>query len=133
MVPGNGSSSRKGGLRHNPYTDELDAKTNLPTPCCRGTLEHVERAGHVGVDVEARLLDGGPHARARGKVHDRIEAPLAHDAFHRPRVAQVDLVQGDVIAHGGEVLVLERGRVEVVEIVEHGDGMAVGEEVFDQV
>ena len=95
-------------------------------------FEQVERAGDVGIDVKLRLADRRPHARASGEVDDGVEPTFTHDPAHGVRVAQVRVVEHDVVTHGGEVAVLDARIVIIVEVVEHGDPVAVGQQGLDQ-
>lgn len=71
-------------------------------------LEQARGGLHVGVHVHERVLDGGPHARTGGHVHDPLHALLLEDARDEGRVAQVALEELDPV---GAVLLKEHGDV----------------------
>ena len=60
-------------------------------------------------------------------MHDDVECPVGDNPIDRRRVAQVRSVQCHfpVPARRGDIFALDFRRIEIVEIVEHGDPMAV--------
>jgi hypothetical protein len=94
-------------------------------------LEEVHGALDIHALVERRLLQAGPHARARGEVDDLVELRGGEGFCHRRRVRQVAVDEGERKRERLEVAqvrLLERGRIEVVQIIERADGMPFAQE-----
>jgi hypothetical protein len=98
-----------------------------------GGFEDVPGAGDVCVDVKFRLLDGRAHAGPGSEVDDGVGLFRGDDTLDGGPVAEVGSVNGRVFGEAGDVGALDGGVVEVVEVVENAEGVALGEEFFDEI
>lgn len=90
------------------------------------SLEDVEEADEVALEVGARILDGVADARLGGEVHHDIEAVLGEQALDEGGVAQVAAYEGKAAVCVGlgkhaQARVLDAGVVVAVEVVETDD------------
>ena len=93
-------------------------------------FEQMQRAGDVRVVIQLRRTDRWSNAGARGEVSDRIEFFPMKQATHRAAVAQIDLMQRDVIHDSSNVCALDLRIVEVVEVIEDRDFVAQREQLL---
>ena len=82
-----------------PYTLEVDARTNLPTPYSRHTLQQGEGAHDVGLVVGPGSLDAAPDAGQGREVDDRRHgaAPIVTPEHgpQRSRLRDVESPEGE--------------------------------------
>lgn len=102
------------------------------------SLEDVEKADEVALEVGARVLDGITHARLGGEVHHDVEAVLGEQALDEGGVAQVAAHEGEAAVRVGfgqhaQARVLDAGVVVAVEVVE-ADNHVIGhlEQLLDK-
>jgi len=88
-------------------------------------VEHVDRAGDVDLDVEARVLDGAADVDLGGQVVDDLGLDVGQQAGDGVAVGDGDLLQRGV---AGDVLAAARG-----EVVQDGDLVAPGQQGVDEV
>ena len=91
-------------------------------------LEQVEGAVDIGADIKPRVGNRRPHAGAGGEVEHHVERDAGEQRVHQRRVPDVALDQGDAVAETREVRLLDRGIVEVVEIIDHDEFGTFGEQ-----
>ena len=121
-------------------------------------FENVHRAFDVNALVKRRCFEAGPHARARSQVDDLVEFHAAEQFVERHAVTQIAVdkfkwfgsprgigraacrcgVLGRVIPRGerldiAEVPAFEFRVVEIVEVIERPDGVAVVQQPFANV
>src|SRR5438132_13760496 len=63
-----------------------------------GTFEKVQRSTDIGVVIKLRGTDGRPDARSRRQVHNHIEFFPMKKRIDRYRVAQINLMYGNVLS-----------------------------------
>lgn len=102
------------------------------------SLEHVEEADEVALQVGARVLDRVTHARLGGEVHHDVEAVLSEQALDEGGIAQVATHESKAALRVGlgqhaKARVLDAGVIVAVEIVE-SDNHVIGflEQLLDE-
>ena len=94
--------------------------------------EQALRGEHVARHVGLELLPTAQQPGHGGEVEDRVRA-----GEQRTQVcaAQVGFVEGEalLLAQGGEIAFLERARVVGDEVVDAGDAVSAGDELFAEV
>lgn len=100
-------------------------------PVALASLQHVEGALNVGINVEFWSLDAGTDPRTSGEVNDGIIATRGEGLLDESWIPQVSLMQGDAVTDGTNVFPLDGRIVVVVEAVENASLMALAEETFD--
>ena len=128
------------------------------TPIFSRGFENVDRAFDVDALVKRRFFEAGPHAGARGQVDDLVELHAAKQCVERGAVGQIAMdefkrfgsprgigraacrcgVLGRVIPRGerldvAEVPAFELRVVEIIEVIERPDGVAVAQQPFANV
>ena len=96
-----------------------------------GALEHAEGAQDVHIGVEDRPSDRHPYVGLGGQVEDDLRS-TAGDHLDQLAGADVELVEGELVGPIGP----GRGQVgqrPARQVVDHVDGMALGQEPVDQV
>ena len=91
--------------------------------------ENVERAAHVDVFVQHRIEQARAHAGHRGQVNHAVERAFGKQLGDERAIANVafDKARALGLDFGG-VMALDRRIVEVVEVVQHGHGIAALEQ-----
>ena len=82
----------------------------------------------VHVRVEERVRDRDPHIDLRGEVHDDLR-PLGGEDLPKPRIADVDLVQGSAAVQRRR----DVGARTALERIDHRDLVAGVEQTLDHV
>ena len=96
-------------------------------------LQQVEGALDIGVDVELRLFDGGPHASTGRQVDHGVILALGKHLFHRGRVTQVAIGHADAILKAGDIVALDGRVIIIIEIVNDSNLEAGGQKALDGV
>ena len=99
------------------------------------TFEHVERAGHVAVDVGLRILERVTHAGLRGEVNHARKFLAREQRLHAALVGEVHLHETKLRLplEDGEARALEIRVVVVVEVVEPDDFVAARQQFLRDV
>ena len=97
------------------------------------SFEEIERAVDVGAHIKPRVGDGRAHSGAGGEVEYFVEPGPGEQRFHERLVADVAIHDGDPVAESGDVRLLDRRIVEIVEIIDDCDFRAVREQGFAKV
>src|ERR1051326_3161730 len=86
-------------------------------------LEQIDGAVNIRLYVEPRLFQRRPHARARCQMHDAIKGRFSECSFQRRVVPDVGVNQFVIwtLKVLANVVAFDRGRVEIVEIIDDGD------------
>ena len=87
----------------------------------------MQGAADIRVVIKLRLLDRGPHPRARGQMRHGVEFFPVKKQVHRAAVAQIDSMNRDVAGHRFDIGALDLRIVKIVEIVEDRDFVSGGE------
>ena len=89
------------------------------TPVVRAASSRCNVPVDVRVVVKLRLTDRRPHPGSRGEMHDDVEFFAVKKRAHRVAVAQIDLMNLNLVRHRRDIRALDLRIVKVVEIVEN--------------
>src|SRR6266542_2678584 len=93
----------------------------------------MQRAVDVRFVIKLRMLNRRTNARACGQMRDGFKLFGMKQIPHRGAVPKVDMVNSHVFCDGGNVCALDLRIVKIVEVIEDGDFVPGGEEVFGKV
>lgn len=96
-------------------------------------FEQVERAVDVGADVKSWIGNRRPNASPGRKMEDLVEAVPGKKRVDQRRIADVSFDQRDALTDGGDIAMLDGWVVEVVEVIDHDDIVALRQEGFAEV
>ena len=103
---------------------EEDLAASRETRC----LQHMEGAGDVGVDVELGIQDRGAHPGASGQVDDGIRLHLFKEVPDSIPIPEIDFGYPDPIGKRGHIGPLDRGIIEIIEVVHDRHGMPLSDQ-----
>src|SRR5580704_13855773 len=84
------------------------------------TLEHIEHADDVALDIAVRVLQRIPHARLGAQMHDALKPLLGEQGSDRLAIGQICMHETKTLLRlqPGETRVFERYVVILVQIIE---------------
>ena len=93
----------------------------------------MESAGDVGIEVKLRVADGWPYAGASGEVDDSVGLGIGDDTGDGVGVADISFVELNMGENVGDVLAFDRRVIEVVEVIDNDDFVAIFNGICDEV
>ena len=95
-----------------------------------GGLQQVQRSTDVRIVIKLWLLNRRSNPRASREMRDRVEFLAMKKGSYRSRVAQVNMVNGDLILNCCDICMLYLWIVKIVEVVENGNVVSRDQQLF---
>ena len=87
----------------------------------------MQRPEDIRIVVKLRMKNRWAHPGPRRQMRDDVELIRVKQRSDRGVFSKIDMMHGNVLGNGGNVLALDLRIVKIVEVIENGDVMAVCE------